>query len=177
MKRRDAFRKLRTICQRIDEAGEFPVIPLRLYLFGSLLTEKPNPSDMDLLFEYRERSDLDPDDILHRLSYGKPLPHDQAVKHLRRGMKMIRIELLVGNVEDWLEEHGFPPDTPMRLVWEPGLKWQHEVDEIESCPAPWDSDQEKHHKYLQGNFTQLVEEQGLEAARGWFGRQINPRLR
>ena len=54
MKRRDAFRKLRTICQRLDEVDpeQFFVIPLRLYLFGSLLTDKPNPGDIDLLFEY-----------------------------------------------------------------------------------------------------------------------------
>jgi hypothetical protein len=49
MKRRDAFRKLRTICQRLDEVDpqQFFVIPLRLYLFGSLLTDKPNPGDID----------------------------------------------------------------------------------------------------------------------------------
>jgi len=177
MKRRDAFRKLRTICQRIDEAGEFPVIPLRLYLFGSLLTEKPNPSDIDLLFEYRERSDLDPHDILYRLSYGKPLPHAQAVKHLRRGMKMIRIELLHGSVEDWLEQHGFPSDTPVRLLWEPGLRWQPVVDEIESSPTPWDPDQEKDHKHMQDTLRQLVEEQGIEAVTEWLAKKVDSRLR
>jgi hypothetical protein len=92
MKCPDAFRKLRTVCQRLDEVDpqQFFVIPLRLYLFGSLLTDKPNPGDIDLLFEYRERPDLDPHDIVTRLSYGKPLPADQPFTYLRRGMKMIR---------------------------------------------------------------------------------------
>jgi hypothetical protein len=42
---------------------QFFVIPLRLYLFGSLRTDKPTPGDTDLLFEYREQSDLEPRDI------------------------------------------------------------------------------------------------------------------
>jgi hypothetical protein len=48
MKRRDAFRKLRTTCHRLDEIDpqQFFVIPLRMYLFGSLLTDKSNPSDI-----------------------------------------------------------------------------------------------------------------------------------
>jgi len=40
----------------------FFVAPLRLYLFGSLLTDRPNPSDVDLLFEYQENP-VDPDDL------------------------------------------------------------------------------------------------------------------
>ncbi len=127
---------MRVICQRLDEVDpeQFFVTPLRLYLFGSLLTDKPDPSDVDLLFEYRDPPNLDPSDIVYRLSYGKPLPHEQAVKHLRRGMKWIRIETLTGSLEDWLWDHLFPPDTPVRLVWEPGLEWRQVVDEIESHP-------------------------------------------
>ena len=157
MKRKDAFRKLRVICQRLDEVDpeQFLVVPLRLYLLGSLLTDKPNPSDIDLLFEYRESPDLDPGDIVHRLSYGKPLPHEQAVKHLRRGMKMIRVEFLVSSVEGWLRDRFFPPDTPVRSVWEPRLDWRQVVDEIESHPAPWDPALEKRRKYLQGHSLKL----------------------
>ena len=89
MKRKDAFRKLRTICRRLDETdpADFFVIPLRLYLFGSVLTEKSNPSDLDLVFEYRERPDLDSREMLYRMSYGKPLPYQQAMTHLRRGLQ------------------------------------------------------------------------------------------
>ncbi len=52
MRRKDAFRKLRTICQRLDEAAPntFFVVPRRLYLFGSVLTDKPDPADIDLNF-------------------------------------------------------------------------------------------------------------------------------
>ena len=76
MKRKDAFRKLRTICQRLDERDpeQFPVVPVRMYLFGSVLTDKPKPSDIDLLLEYQNRPDMDSGDIVMRLTYGKPLP-------------------------------------------------------------------------------------------------------
>jgi hypothetical protein len=125
MKRKDALRKLRTICQCLDEVDpeQYFVIPLRLYLYASLLTGKPNPGDIDLLFEYRERPDPDREDLAYRLSSGERLPYEQAFIHLRRGMKMIRFEVLIGSVESWLEEHFFPADTPVRLVREPGLNW------------------------------------------------------
>jgi hypothetical protein len=86
LKRKDAFRKLRVICQRLDEIDpeQFFVTPLRLYLFGSMLTDKPNLSDVDLLFKYRENP-IDPDELAYQLSYGKPLPYEQAFKHLRSG--------------------------------------------------------------------------------------------
>ena len=174
MKRKDAFRKLRVICQRLDEADpeQFFVVPLRLYVFGSLLTDKPNPSDVDLLFEYRASPNMDALDIVHRLSYGKPLPHQQAVTHLRRGMKMIRVEFIVTDVEGWLGDRFFPPDTPVRVVWEPGLHWRPVVDEIESHPAPWDPELERQYKYLQDTAWQMLQDQGREAAGEWFTAQL-----
>jgi hypothetical protein len=174
MKRKDALRKLRTICQRLDEVDpeQFFVIPVRMYLYGSLLTDKPNPGDMDLLFEYRERPDRDPEELVYRLSYGEPLPFEQACTYLRRGMKMIRFEALISNVESWLEGHFFPADTPVRLVWEPGLDWQSVVDEIEAHPITWNAALEERHKYLQETASQLAEAQGKLAAMEWLQKQI-----
>lgn len=173
MKRKDAFRKLRTICRRLDDRDpeQFPVIPLRLYLFGSLLTDKPDPSDVDLLFNFRDRPDLDPGDIAHRLSYGEPLPHEQAVTHLRRGMQMIRLEFLAGNLEDWLADHCFSPDTPLELVWEPGLAWPEIVDRIESEPLPWDPVAEEQYEHVEENYRRIAKDQGTRAAQEWLGRQ------
>lgn len=176
MKRQDALRKLHTVCQRLAEAdpAQFPVVALRLYLFGSLLTDKPNPSDVDLLFEYRDRSDLDRDEMLWRMSYGRPLPHDQARTQLRRGMKWIRMELLVNSsVEEWLETCYFLPGVfvPIQVIWEPGLDWRRVVDEIESRPLPWDPDQEKRLKHLHETAKQIAKEQGIEAAKEWLGKQ------
>lgn len=166
MKRKDAFRKLRTICERLDDRDpeRFPVVALQLYLFGSLLTDKADPSDVDLLFRFRDPPDLDPRDIAHRLSYGKPLPHEQAATHLRRGIQMIRIEFLLGDPEAWLAEHCFPPDTPLELVWEPGLAWSQIVDRIESQPLPWDPAAEAQCKRLQEIYRQIVEEQRTRVA-------------
>jgi hypothetical protein len=174
MKRADAIRKLRTICQRLDEAdpAEFFVVPLRLYLLGSLLTDKADPGDLDLLFEYRERADLDPDDIMHRLSYGQPLPIQQAIQHLRRGMKWIRIEQFVdSSLAIWLADRLFAPDTPVRVVWEPGLDWRAVVAEIETQPAPWDPVAAQRRKEFQQTAQRLLRERGRRAALAWAKEQ------
>jgi hypothetical protein len=152
MKRKDAFRKLRTICHRLDEAdpATFFVIPKALYLFGSTLTDKPNPTDLDLILDYQDRPDLDSDNIVFRLSYGKPLPSAEAVTYLRRGMKMIRIEFLEAqDLGQWRMGHGFPPDEPIELVWQAGLDWPDIVDDLELNPLPWQPEREEKNKELQ----------------------------
>jgi hypothetical protein len=173
VKRKDAIRKVRTVCQRLDEVDPdtFFVIPVRMYLFGSVLTDKPKPEDIDMLFEYQEPSDRNPSDILYRLSYGKPLPHDLAFQHLRRGMKMIRFDTLLESVESWLEGRLFPPGTPVRLIWEPGLDWQAVVNGIEATPLAWDPVVEKRHKYLQETAQQILKSKGHEAATEWLREQ------
>lgn len=174
MKRKDAFRKLRTICERLDERDpeQFPVIPVRLYLFGSVLTDKPDPVDVDLLFEYQNHPDVDSTDLVNRLSYGKPLPHEQAMKQLRRGMQMIRIGVLIDNVEEWVDERFFEPDMPVKLVWEQGLDWRSIVDEFEAHPvAAWDPDKDAEYKEEKEIFQQIVEETGSSAAWEWLKRR------
>jgi hypothetical protein len=174
MKRKDAFRKLRTICQRLDERDpeQFPVVPVRLYPFGSVLTDKPDPSDVDLLFEYQNRPDMAPDDIVTRLAYGKPLPYEQAITQLRRGMQMIRVGLLTDPIEEWVQGRHFSPDTPIRLVWEPGLEWQPIVDELEAhAVAAWDPVAEERHEQIQETFRKIAEEQGRRAAEEWRSKQ------
>ena len=159
MKRKDALRKVRAVCERLSDAGDdFPVIPVRLYLFGSVLTEKPAPRDVDLLFEYKERPDLDADDIVYRLSYRKPLPHDQAIKRMRAGMKMVRIDLILDSLEGWLASSCFPADTPIRLVWKPGLDWRKVVDDVEVNPLPWNPEEERLRKERQEKLKELYEE-------------------
>ncbi len=56
MKRRTALRKVRTFCERLDALVEaLPVRILSVHIFGSALTDKPAPADIDLLVEHRER--------------------------------------------------------------------------------------------------------------------------
>ncbi len=175
MKRKDAFRKLRTICERLDERDleQFPVIPVQLYLFGSLLTDKPDPADLNLFFDYQNHPDVDTADLFNRLSYGKPLPHEQAMKQLRRGMHMIRFEVLIDHdVGEWLEMCSFASDTPVRLVWEEGLDWQPIVDELEAHPvAVWDPDKDAEYKEERETLQRIIEEEGGPAAWEWRKRQ------
>ena len=175
MKRKDAFRKLRAICQRLDEVdpATFFVIPQALYVFGSVLTDKPNPADLDLILDYQERPDLDPDDILIRLSYGKPLPLDQAITHLRRGMKWVRMQLLDEmDLAQWRLAHGFPPNTPIHLVWQAGLKWPEFVDALEANPLPWQPEEEAKNKQIQEQYERIRQSEGLPAAMEWMRENV-----
>jgi hypothetical protein len=175
MKRKDAFRKLRTICQRLDEAdpATFFVIPKALYLFGSTLTDKPNPTDLDLILDYQDRPDLDPDDIVFRLSYGKPLPAEQTVTHLRRGMKMVRIEFLEAEgLREWRMGHGFPPDEPIKLVWQTGLDWPGIIDDLEVNPLPWQPEREEKNKQLQEKMLHIRQREGDLAAQEWLHENV-----
>jgi hypothetical protein len=179
MKRKDAFRKVRTVCQRLDEADPetFFVIPKKLYLFGSLLTDKPNPSDVDLLFDYQDQPNLDPNDLLYRLSYGKPLPYEKAIIHLRRRMKMIRIELIEGlSLKRWRFVHGFLPNTPIKLVWEPGLDWPPIIDDLEANPLPWQPEVEERNKQIQETLRHILETQGELAATQWLKENVIDKL-
>ncbi len=76
---------------------------------------------------------------------------------------MIRVEFLVEDVEVWLREHLFHPDTLVRLVLEPGVDWQSIVDEIEVHPAAWDVNLEERHKYLQETARQIAQDQRMLA--------------
>ncbi len=177
MNRTKALGKLSTICQRLDAVNpdEFFVIPLRLYLFGSLLTNKANPMDIDLLFQYKEhkRSERDIDEMLYEMAYGKPLPHDKAISHLRKGMQMVRIELLSddSSPEHWIQSHEFEPDTPFRLVWERGLDWKKTLQDMDANPLDWSPATEQRHKYFQETAKQIRKDQGLMAAVEWLEQQ------
>ena len=148
MKRRDALRKLRTICERLDDVGpDFPVAPIRLYLFGSVLRDKDRPEDLDLLFETQRYPDSS-GEFLAALVYGRPTPYDRAVQHLRHRMKMVRInELSEGtSPQDWFGYKEMPLDTPVRLIWEKGLDWRQVIEDIETHPVHWDPVSEESRK-------------------------------
>jgi hypothetical protein len=142
MKRRDALRKARVVCQRLDELDleTFPIWPLKMYLFGSVLTDKPDPRDVDLALVYLENPKIkySQEEILHMLSYEPRLmPHNRASVALRRGMKMIRLHMAPTSMENWEYLALFPDGEGIRLVWKPGLKWSAILDEIESRPTAW----------------------------------------
>ena len=142
MKRRDAFRKVRTVCERLDEADPdtFFVRPFKLYLFGSVLTDKPDPNDVDLVLVYREPRVQSEEEALARYAdmiYGRTSPLDKASTYLRRGMKMIRLFPVDDEIGRWNQLPLFPDANGLRLIWKPGLDWRAIVDEIEAHPKPW----------------------------------------
>lgn len=143
MRRADAFRKIRTICQRLDDLSEAQVIefrarPLKLYLFGSVLTDKPDPADADLVLVYDELSELITNVELDGiLSYGEPAPFQRLRTHLCRGMKMIRMSAAVDSLADWPDLQLFPNGEGLHLVWKPGLHRATILDHLEANPEPW----------------------------------------
>jgi hypothetical protein len=173
MKRTDAFRKLRTICHRLDEidANDFYVVPLRLYLFGSVLTDKPKPTNLNLMLAYREPSDMDPEEMLARIVAGHALPSWQAVVHLRRGMKMVRIDTEL-DIDSWLQGFVLPEDVQVRLVWEPGLNWSPLVDELEAQPLLWDEAKDDYYKQVNEQAANIAQEKGNRAAYQWVKEKV-----
>ena len=174
MKRQAAIDKLHRVCNRLDtvDPADFFVIPQRLYLFGSLLTNKLNPTDVDLQLEYRERSDLDPDKILYAITYGKPLPHNKAFTYLRKGMQMIHFETLTAgdSVDLWLEAHRFEPDAPIKLIWEKGLDWQTLLREVERHPIAWNPATELRTKDFKDTAKRIKAQEGQPGVEQWMGR-------
>lgn len=138
MKRKDAFRKLRTICQRLDEVdpATFHVQPLRLYLFGSVLTDKPDPQDINLVLIYDDPPNYDRANIYYDSVAGRPVHYERAIIHLRKGMKRVNVSVGRRLLEDWVERV-LLLENPMRPIWEPGADWAAVLDEIETSPMPW----------------------------------------
>jgi hypothetical protein len=140
MKRSDAFHKLRAICQRLDEADPdtFPVVPLRAYLFGSALTAKPNPADLDVILVYDRPPHYDIDAEIQAMSYHLPRAHHRASTHLRRGMKMVQLYMVEFALDHW-DQRGLLLFVHPLLIWQPDGNWQTALAQIEAHPLPVES--------------------------------------
>ena len=177
MKRTDTFLKLTTICRRLDLAdpASLPVIPQGLYLFGSLLTDKLAPNDIDLLLHYQYHPDQDVEELYDCLVNHVPLPTDRAAQWLHQGMKMVRFEFMKDEgLEAWLSVYHFPAETPVRLIWQPGLDWQLILDEIQANPLPWDKEASLRYKQLTtAKARRIALEKGFLAAEQWMTEEQN----
>ncbi len=138
MKRKDAFRKLRTICERLDTLGVdvLTVTPLRLYLFGSMLTDKAKPEDIDLILVYEYPPDFNYNREAAALAYGRPLAGQRAVIELRRGMQRIQMHVARDSLHGW-EQNALLLAVQPRLIWQPGADWAAALADIEANPLAW----------------------------------------
>jgi hypothetical protein len=150
MKREDAFRKVRTICQRLDEVDSdaSPFRPLELYLYGSLLTDKPDPKDADLILVYQRTPVYQ--EYLRSGDWYREIycmrQHRKFSSHLRRGMKLVRLELVQDTLRGSSNWALFILGEELRLVWKPGFDWPAVLDEIEKHPRPWTGPQPREAK-------------------------------
>ncbi len=153
MKRQTAFHHLKTICERLDQAAacsENILVPVfRAWLFGSVLTEKANPDDIDLIFEVDSRR--------YCLKYrSTAMPLRTVLKNYHRtlaqhaaGLNKVRIndlEVGEGEPDKWFSTHGLPINTPYYLIWQQGINWQGILDGIQDSPLPYDVIAEKARK-------------------------------
>jgi hypothetical protein len=155
MKRNTALNHFETVCGRFDDAINDPVKyifarPIRVWLIGSTLTEKPEPEDLDLVGHINldlTRAFEKPGDIYNRLAYGKIPLGMGVVRAFARGLKMVRLmDDCKEDISNWLENHRMPPDTPYRLIWEEGLDWKEEIMDIRQHPLPHNQQAESAHK-------------------------------
>jgi len=142
MKRQDALRKVRLVCERLDaiDPHTFPIQPLTLYLFGSTLTNNANPADIDLVLVYRDNPEISysAGEITHMLAYEpRLLPHNRASIELRRGMKRVQLYMTPDSIESWEYLPFFPQGNGIQIIWKPGWHWQSLIDVLEATPAPY----------------------------------------
>lgn len=153
MKRQTASQHLKTICERLDQAVACPenvAVPiLRAWLFGSVLTDKAEPDDIDLIFEVDSRG--------YCQKYrSTTIPLGTVLKNYHRvlaqyaaGMKKVRInDFEVGSGEPnwWFATHGLPTNTPYYLIWQQGINWQGILHGIQDSPLTYDVIAEKARK-------------------------------
>lgn len=177
MKRIDAIEKLRTICDRLNHIDftKFHLMPLQLFAFGSILTDKPNPNDLDLFLRHKLLDTYTPSLLIHDLSYGKPIPGEKASIELRRNMKMIRIVLLEINetIESWCKSHYMEHNSPKtKLVWDDNIDSEVAIQKIKEQPLKWDVKNESHNKYIQETIKKIENEEGESAAYKWYKSEI-----
>lgn len=144
MKRSTAWKNLQTLCERFDEAvttpERYPIPILRVWLYGSVLAEKAEPDNINLLVEvdssaycqiYRSTA-LSLQEILRN--------YRRALARYRAGMKMIHMDdLEIGQGEPgwWFQMHGWTVNTPYYLIWKHEMNWKDVLAAIQAAPHPY----------------------------------------
>jgi len=144
MKRDIAFKKIQTLCLRFDQAisvpSEYVVFPIQLWLIGSVLTDKSEPEDIDLVAEFDSQA-------LHR-TFQKQADegcfdviesartYARAIRAFYADMKMVHVNDFMGvkDISDWLKNHSMPEDAPHRLIWQPSMDWASVLEDIYNHP-------------------------------------------
>jgi len=144
MKRRTAWKHIHTLCERFDLATtspeQFPIPVLRAWLFGSALTDKDEPANINLIVEVDSTQYV-------RTYRSTNIPLPTVIKNYYRllaryyaGMKMVRmadIELGKGEPGWWFASQGLPEHTPYYLIWQQEIDWQKILQAIQASPLSY----------------------------------------
>lgn len=86
------IKKLKTVCSRLDKANEdFPVIVQGVYLFGSLLTDKAEPRDIDLLCDFKSLL-ISPEEAYRQVMRRK---YPSVAARTKMGGRMKEVEIIM----------------------------------------------------------------------------------
>ncbi len=180
MKRGDAIKKIQILCSRLDQAYGHPeenygVNPLHVWLFGSVLTDKETPEDIDLVIQMdttlAKNSQKKISSIIHYLSYGQPMPWEKAKRNWCRGMKMFQIIIIEEKDTDfdkWIDDHTFLAIMNRKLIWEPGIDWKNILNKIQKFPITWDPIDEAKRKSYNAEMQKVLKDEGQLALEKWL---------
>lgn len=144
MKRSTAWKYLHTLCERFDESvtspEKYPIPILRVWLYGSVLTEKPEPKNINLIVEvdsssycqtYRSTA-LSLQEILKNYYRSLARYHAGMVK-----IRMYDLEVGQGEPGWWFQSQVWPENTPYYLIWQQGMNWIDVLTAIQADPLPY----------------------------------------
>jgi len=113
-----------------------PVTPLRLYVFGSVLTDKAKPADIDVVLVYDYPAGFSFEADVQAMASGQPTADQRAIIELRRGMQRVQMHEARRSLRGWDQQWLLLEMRP-RLLWEPGGDWAGILADIEANPLPW----------------------------------------
>ena len=151
MKRHQAFRKIRAICTRIDDichSGMLPsgehltFYPTELYLFGSTLTDKANPNNVDLLLVH-DMGDMEWQEYweyeIAFMAADRLSPVTKLVRSMLGQMRSVSLGAVPSSLLAWDQLLLFPNGRGINQIWNSDWEWNWEtaVETIERNPLPW----------------------------------------
>lgn len=145
MERDRVFEHLDTVCRQLDQADRSPDTSLyvsRLYLFGSVLTDKSEPTDIDLIIEPHPELAGDAGWLSDVFLDDEVGVFDQMVQ--QQGSAVSLVSASEPDPQAALAPRVLRSGrAPCRLIWEPGFNWLEALGEVHEEPLPRDRKQEK----------------------------------
>lgn len=142
MKRKDAYRKLQEICKRLDlpEHHDQMAIATEVYLFGSVLLDKPNPGDIDLLVISRKNKPVierkrEGYDIMEIIQHPRLSdPNSDLQIYMRNKKRHINIQFEDSLEKSFLYNELIKDKQAIMQIWGNEINSQEVLKQLENNP-------------------------------------------